>query len=509
MRCLPDPRATRISVNKMPPPRHSRYSRQVQQPDVVGLLAQIFRKLIARPIERRRESGHRRHWTSASRGYPRAAAGRRGWLVKQEIGLLRLSSLVCVLLALIWVGWGIIAQTAALNLATSDPNAAVSWVADEPAALDLLAAREFSEPEGNLDSARVWAKNALRSSPLDARALTLLGLIAERKGDQARADALMRLSGARTWRDDVSQAWLFNREVRLGQYSDALPHVDALLRMGGYKRQTDLFAVLAAFAADPRAFEALTTFLAKSPPWRAWFLSELSARLANQARLVQLYAALNETGRPPTKGELRPYLNRLIKDGNFDQAHQTWQAILPPEQRAAETYPFNRDFDIPVDDLPFNWNLESISGAEIEIVSSVDGGEKKRALLVQFSGARVPFANVKQLMLLPAGEYTFTGGVKSEDLLTSRGLWWHILCADKPANTLVHTDLVSGTLPWTDFNVKFQVPATDCHAQWLQLELPARIESEKKIEGEVWYQNLRITPVPATGAALVSGGADR
>src|SRR5262249_1300800 len=157
----------------------------------------------------------------------------------------------------------------------------------------------------------------LRSRPLDARALTLLGLIAERKGDQARADALMRLSDARTWRDHASQAWLFNREVSLGQYSDALPHVDALFRMG---TQIELFPVLAAFTIDPRAFDALTTFLAKSPPWRTGFLSELSARLPNQGRLIQLYAALNETSKPPPKAELRPYLNRLIKDGNFDRA---------------------------------------------------------------------------------------------------------------------------------------------------------------------------------------------
>src|SRR5262249_30679180 len=155
------------------------------------------------------------------------------------------------------------------------------------------------------------------------------------------------------------------------------------------------------------------------------------------------------------------------------------------------TYPFNRDFDIPVDGLPFNWNLEPITGAEIEIVSLVDGGDKKRALRVEFSGGRVPFANVKQLMLLPAGNYTFTGRGKSEDLLTPGGLGWRIFCADKPANSLVQTELLSGTQPWTDFAVKFQVPAADCRAQWLQLELPARIESEKKIEGEVWYRNLR------------------
>jgi len=152
----------------------------VQQADVVERLTKVFRKLIAgASSEKSRKGRRRRHGTSASHGYPRATAGRRAWLVKQEISLWRLSSLVCVLLALIWVGWRIIAQTTALNLATYDPNRALSWVADEPAALDLLAGREFSRPGGNLDSAREWAKNALRSNPLDARALTLLGLIAE------------------------------------------------------------------------------------------------------------------------------------------------------------------------------------------------------------------------------------------------------------------------------------------------------------------------------------------
>src|SRR6266567_449915 len=122
----------------MPTAGHSRYPRKVQQADVMGLLTKIFRKLIAgASSERSRKGSRRRHGTSASHG--RAAAGRRAWLVKEEISLWRLSSLVCVLLALIWVGWRIIAQTAALNLATSDPNRALSWVADDPAALNLLA----------------------------------------------------------------------------------------------------------------------------------------------------------------------------------------------------------------------------------------------------------------------------------------------------------------------------------------------------------------------------------
>jgi hypothetical protein len=56
-------------------------------------------------------------------------------------------------------------------------------------------------------------------------------------------------------------------------------------------------------------------------------------------------------------------------------------------------------------------------------------------------------------------------------------------------------------MPWTDFTVKFQVPAMDCGGQWLRLELPARIEPEQRIEGQVWYQDLRITPSSGTAAA--------
>ena len=257
MQCFPDFASVLNQRNKMPAPRNSRYPRKAQQPDVIGLLTQIFRKLIARPhIERRKKSGRGRHAASASHRYSHEAAGRRAWLVKQEISLWRLTSLVCVLLALIWLGWRIIAQTAALNLAESRPNMALSWMADEPAALNLLAGGEFSKPEGNLDSAREWAKNALRSNPLNARALTLLGLIAERKGDEESADKLMQLSGARRGRDQAAQAWLFNREVRRGQYSNALPHADAILRMN-YETQK-VFPPLAAFTVDPRAFDAPT-----------------------------------------------------------------------------------------------------------------------------------------------------------------------------------------------------------------------------------------------------------
>jgi hypothetical protein len=481
--------------------RDSRRHRRGQQSDILDRLTGFLRKLaaIASGQHHGRVKRHRhrpRPSNSHVRTYPRReGADRRAWLVKRQVSAGRLGIVVGLLLIFSWVGWRIIAQTAALSLARSNPDAAIGLVADQSVGLIQRAQQELAEPDGNLDSAREWAQRALRASPLNARAFTLLGLIAERKGDQKNADALMRIAAARTWRDQTTDEWLLNNEAHRGDYAHALPYADALLRIS-YNFQPELFPVLASFTVDPRAFEALAAFLATTPPWRAWFLSELSARLANQTRVVRLYTALKDSENPPTKEELRPYLNRLIKDENFELAYQTWQATLPPPQRADKTYPFNRDFEFPVDGLAFNWSLETIPGADIQVVSSVDGG-KKRALLVEFSGARVRFANVKQLMLLPAGDYSFSGKVKTAELRTVRGLWWHIFCANSSASTLANTELVSGTMPWTDFKVKFQVPATDCGGQWLQLELPARIEPELRIEGQVWYQDLRVAPAIA------------
>ena len=390
------------------------------------------------------------------------------------------------------------AVTEGLSLAISDPDAALSWVANGSAALDQIAQRELLEKDGNLDSAREWAQQSLRSNPLDARALTLLGLIAEGKGDEKSADTLMQIAGARTWRDREAQAWLFNRDVRRGDYSDALAHADAILRTTW--KWDEYFPMLATFTVIPRAFEPLIAFLATSPPWRTWFLSRLSARLVDQARLIEIYGALDEQnnrrqerscGHILIVSSRMEILSRLTKPGTTHYRPSKGR-VRPIHSTAISTFRLMACHSIgtlkPFLKLKFKSCLQLMAA-------------DNRALLVEFSGARVSFANVRQLILLASGNYTFRGRVKAEELLTSRGLWWTIFCANSRAKTLAHTELVSGTIPWTDFTVKFEVPATDCSAQWLQLELPARIESEKRIAGQVWYQQLRIAPNPACTSA--------
>src|SRR6516162_5284386 len=144
--------------------RDSRHHRRRQESDVLDQLTRFLRKLAAIASGQHRwkpKGGHHRHRAVTSHGRPRQrreTVVQRAWLVKQEISVGRLGIVVGLLLVFSWVGWRIIAQTAALSLVRSHPDAAISLVADQPVALIQRAQQELAEPDGNLDSAREWAQ---------------------------------------------------------------------------------------------------------------------------------------------------------------------------------------------------------------------------------------------------------------------------------------------------------------------------------------------------------------
>jgi hypothetical protein len=333
------------------------------------------------------------------------------------------------------------------------------------------------------------ARRALLFDPLDSRALSLLGFVAERKGDPARAEALMSLAAARSWRNPSPHVWLFAQAIRRGQFEEALAQADGLLR--AYPRYEEtLFPVLTVFGIDPGALAALEGALAANPPWRRAFLGTI-VNGANDRLMTQLYQFLIHSRQPPMAYEMKPYLDRLILVGRFEQAYQDWRATSSPAETAGR-YPYNGNFEAPLDGLPFNWVFESIAGAEIQITEAPDRGNS-RALRIQFSGARAKLGRVGQLLMLAPGSYDLELAVKSSSLRTERGPVWQISCAESHV-LLAETKPVTGTAPWTDLKIRFSVPSSGCSAQWLQLIIPARTASESEIEGEVWFQSFRVTP---------------
>ena len=437
---------------------------------------------------RRGPAGYREH----VHGAPEHAGSR---LVRQKVGLAQAAGVALLAIALVWIGWRIVADTAAQALAVDAPQRAIAWSADEAAALDQLARNELARPAPDLDAIKRWAERSLRANPLDDQALFFLGFVAARNNDNARADALAKLVGARSWRTFPTQLWLFERAFRRGDFAEALPHADALLRTNYLDAEFTgaMFPALAAFTREGAAFAALSEFLASDPPWRSWYLRNLAGNLVDRSRVIALYAALSASKHPPSAEELAPYVQRLVRDGEYAAARQVWRASLPAAQRNEDALLYNGDFSRPLGGLPFNWTVVALPGADASIVADDDG----HALRVQFSGARVPGWNVSELLLLPPGRYRLSGRVKAQDLRAIRGLWWRLACTDKPQESLTQTELIAADRPWTGFAADFSVPAQGCAAQWLRLEIPARVGSETQLEGQVWYRDLRIGPLAA------------
>jgi hypothetical protein len=409
------------------------------------------------------------------------AARSRKWLAT-TVGVLAF-----FVLALIAVF--IVADTAGHNLAISDPEGGLLVAPWEPVALVELAERQLTNSGGELSSVEDLARRALLSDPVDSRALSLLGLVAERKGDLARAEALMSLAAARSWRNAAPHVWLFAQAIRRGKFEEALAQSDGLLRVNPKYEET-IFPVLTLFGTDPRALAALEGALAANPPWRRSFLRAIVTG-ANDRLMTQLYQSLIHSRQPPTADEMKPYLDRLILVGRFEEAYQDWRATSSPAETAGR-YPYNGNFEAPLDGLPFNWVFDSISGAEIQITEAPDRGNS-RALRIQFSGARAKLGRVGQLLMLAPGSYDLELAVKSSSLRTERGPVWQISCAESRV-LLAETKPVTGTTPWTDLKIRFSVPSSGCNAQWLQLIIPSRTASESEIEGEVWFQSFRVTP---------------
>lgn len=406
---------------------------------------------------------------------------------------------VIVLIAL-WLAWAILVNTTADSLVLSEPDQALSWQGDSSPALIALARQKLAgnDPQDETAAIQELAERALLSTPLEARALGMLGFLAELDGDQIRADRLMALAADRTRRDGFVQVWSFLRLTRLGEFDSALEHADALLRTRSYLHE-QIAPTLLAFAIDVEAQAALVRLLAENPPWRTWYLDQLAKQTDNPGISYAILADLKESAHPPNTAELHAYLKNLIDAGRFEQAYLTWIDFLPEERRQDIRFAYNGDFEYAPSGLQFDWLIGSIPGASTDLVETANG--VGHVVRVEFSNRRVLYRHLSKLLMLPPGPYHLTGSAKALDLENERGLIWRLSCAELDKQTLGMTAPVKGTVDWHQFAISFSVPQSGCRAQWLTLELPAKAALEEQIAGNVWFDDIVVTRAPAENEA--------
>ena len=372
------------------------------------------------------------------------------------------------------------------RLASQSPQAALTWWPQHGLALAALAQqRVAAAPERAAATARQW----LDANALAGAGYRVLAQLAVARGDEAAAATMFRSAARRAPRDRVAHAWLVNHEALHGNFSVAIAHLDELLRMAP-GLLPDLSPALASFAALPAARSALLQHLGEhATPWRASFLGWFAQQPESAPLLSALFAPLRAARQPLLGHERGAWTERLLRDGRIGEAYFVWVDGLAPEQRQHLGNVYDGGFELPDSGNGFGWTLGRTPGASIHR-SGANGAEGERALVVEFHDRRVAFAHVQQRLALAPGAYRLNGRVRVDGLRNERGLHWVLSC--NAGQRLAETARFTGTSPWRDFEAAFEVPATDCEGQLLQLRLAARIAPEQMIGGRILFDSLHI-----------------
>lgn len=353
----------------------------------------------------------------------------------------------------------------------------------------------------DLAAVREKAEAALADDPLDPRALRILGQAADAAGNQQNAFTYMHAAAALSMHETIAQFWLMRKTAEAGDYKSAIRYADVLLRSND-QLAPYVVPYLAHFADNQATIDTVKTLVNGNPPWRSRFFSHLYPSVADVRTPLAILLSLKTTPTPPTAEELNGYLTYLVQHGFYNLAYYTWLQFLAPEALQHVGLLYDGNFATSPSGSLFDWQITQGSGVSVDI-EPTDGGQ--HALTVDFLYGRVDYHSVNELVMLAPGNYRFQGQYKGE-LIGPRGLKWRVACAEDNA-AIAESPMIGGGVPkWTELNFTFTVPATKCTAQYIRLDLDARMASEQLVTGSMMFTALTIARSDA--ATAESGESD-
>jgi hypothetical protein len=334
----------------------------------------------------------------------------------------------------------------------------------------------------NFEAARRYAERALRADPLAPGVHRALAQVAEEANDES-AEAVFDWKAARYARDGNAQFAVLQRSLAIRDFEEAANRVDLLFRGQAQALWGRIAPALANTIAEPELALQLARKLGQNPPWRQVFLEHTFARSSSVDALLAFYAILPE----PNDAETRLLLERLVREGAYDAAHQLFLRMIPSERLDEARLLYNSRFQYGVSNLPFDWVITRMPNT----LTEVRRDRSRRLLRVSFFGGRTPYRNVNHLMALAAGKYVLSGNEQAIAFNNPRGMRWRIFCTAKPEENLGASGLLAGDTPQRPFQVSFTVPP-NCPFQILQLELAFRVALEQEATGSVVYSDLAV-----------------
>ncbi len=389
-----------------------------------------------------------------------------------------------------------LAKEQKLSKATSETTAAGRYAAPsivpdgETSAVDREALRT---------EIRILATQILKQAPLSARAHRLLAEVSE---EEETVRKYMLAAFHRSRRETTAAFWLLNDSFQKKDIPAVLNYADVILRTKG-RLAPLIMSYLGQLATDRESRGLLAEMLATNPTWRGTFFRNLPKSVPDPKTPLLVLLDLKGTPHPVTDAELKPYLDKLLRDGRAELAYSAWLQHLPAKKLTNLGLLTNAGFDEAPSGLPFNWIITNRRYARIEPHAKSDKPDNK-ALHLSLGGGRIKFGEVRQVLMLAPGTYRISGLIKGL-LKGRRGFRWQLRCMKVTGDALGQSEMLFGqSATWAPFSFEAVVPNIDtCRAQELRLFHHARSASEELIFGEIWFDDLRLQKAGDTAQDLL------
>ena len=176
-------------------------------------------------------------------------------------------------------------------------------------------------------------------------------------GDAVAADMFANHALARQPRSLSARLYGLSRAAQNGQFERVIEDYERLIELRALDRNILSDALVGVFRENGD-WSALLAYLKTNPSTGRALLQRLMNESVDAADLQSLIALYPE--------QQSSYLDRLVRDGAYDQAYSAWQAFSGLSDEALQEFPFNGEFGDGLAPPPFNW---SISGDRAEFQS--------------------------------------------------------------------------------------------------------------------------------------------
>ena len=301
------------------------------------------------------------------------------------------------------------------------------------------------------------ARAALLQDPTAVVAASTLGLNAQLAGDTKSARRLFSYAEKLSRREFQTEIWAIEDAVGRGDVPGVLHHYDVALRTSRSAPDV-LFPILASAISDSDIRSALLKTLMNGPVWGPSFVNYASANAESDAA-IRLSQSMTRAGLAVTDEPRARVVSAMIGQGRARSAwayYTTFRANADP--RISRDARFNADVKLPT---PFDWVAINDDGMSASIQRNGNAGIFDFAAPPSVGGALL-----RQMQVLPTGEYRLAGHSIGIDQDVAVRPYWLLNCSD--GRELGRVNIPNSIQAKGMFEGRFTVPA-DCPVQSLML----------------------------------------